>query len=471
MEYCAPNQYPIVIKSGCFSWDSSENSNLRAINLEVKKGTKLAICGEVGSGKSTILAAILGEVPRTAGMINVCGKIAYVSQNAWIQSGSVQDNILLGSAMDKKRYEETLQRCSLVYDLEFHPLVTLPKLGKEDGGQKQRVQLACALYCDADIYLLDDPFSSVDRHTATSIFNEYVMGALLEKTVLLVTHQVDFLHAFDSILLMSRGQIMHAASYQELIVASKEFQDLVNAHKDTADLPNINNIAYNKYKRKFIRAGTSVHDMGKEFVKPSGFNQREFGDTGLKPYLMYLGQNKGYIYAILIALTNVLFTSGQVSQNLWLAANVENPTVSTLNLVLVYTAIGLGLIIFLLFRALLAVDLNIQTSGLCFPGYLVLYSMHLCLSLIPLHLEGSLAVSGSPVLLQLASFICCCTHDLYVCHITTSSKELMRINGTTKSLVANHLGESISGAVTKRAFNQEDCFFAKMLELIDNNAS
>ncbi|GJN32169.1 hypothetical protein PR202_gb20651 [Eleusine coracana subsp. coracana] len=109
--------------------------------------------------------------------INVSGKVAYVSQNAWIQSGSVQDNILFGSTMDKPRYEETLQRCSLVYDLENLPFGDLTQVGERgetlSGGQKQRIQLARALYCDADIYLLDDPFSSVDTHTAMCLFNVY----------------------------------------------------------------------------------------------------------------------------------------------------------------------------------------------------------------------------------------------------------------------------------------------------------
>ncbi|KAJ1268009.1 hypothetical protein BS78_07G103900 [Paspalum vaginatum] len=359
MEYCAPNQYPIVIKSGCFSWDSSENSNLWATNLEVKKGTKLAICGEVGSGKSTILAAILGEVPRTEGMINIRGKIAYVSQNAWIQSGSVQDNILLGSAMDKKRYTK-----KLVNGVNL------------SGGQKQRIQLACALYCDSDIYPLDDPFSSVDRHTATSIFN-----------------------------LMSRGQIMHAA-YQEFLVASKEFQDLVNAHKDTADLSN----------------------------------------------------------------------------NLWLAANVENPTVSTLNLVLVYIAIEMGMIVFLLFRALLAVDLNIQTPrslfsqllGALFHAPMSFFDSTPLGRILSRVINAYISLGVLCVLSWQVLFVAAPMNFMSVTlqrYYLASSKELMRINGTTKSLVANHLGESISGEVTIRAFKQEDCFFTKMLELIDNNAS
>ncbi|KAI8007331.1 ABC transporter C family member 10 [Camellia lanceoleosa] len=98
-------------------------------------------------------------------------------------------------------------------------------------GQKQRIQLARALYQDADIYLLDDPFSAVDAHTCSSLFNEYVMAALSTKTVLLVTHQVDFLPAFDSVLLMSDGEIPQATPYHRFLASSREFQDLVNAHR------------------------------------------------------------------------------------------------------------------------------------------------------------------------------------------------------------------------------------------------
>lgn len=107
--------------------------------------------------------------------IQVFGKIAYVSQNAWIQTGTVQENILFGSIMDRQRYQETLDKCSLMKDLEMLPFGDLTEIGERgvnlSGGQKQRVQLARALYQDADIYLLDDPFSAVDAHTATSLFN------------------------------------------------------------------------------------------------------------------------------------------------------------------------------------------------------------------------------------------------------------------------------------------------------------
>ncbi|KAL6646567.1 hypothetical protein ACP70R_018175 [Stipagrostis hirtigluma subsp. patula] len=302
--------------------------------------------------------------------------------------------------------------------------------------------------------------------------------------------------------LMSHGQIKRAASYQELLGASEEFQDLVNAHRGTADFTNVNIMAHSGLKNKFIR--------GKEYVKQSGFDQlirkeeREIGDTGLKPYLMYLGQNKGYIYATLVAITNIIFTSGQVTQNSWLAANVQNPYVSTLNLVLVYVAIGFGSIIFLLIRALLAVDLNIQTSRSLFSQLLnalfhapmsffhstplgrILSRVSSDLSIIDLDVPVTLSFSISATLNACINLGVLCFFTWQVLFVAApviflsvrvhryylaSSNELMRINGTTKSLVTNHLGESISGAVTIRAFKKEKRFFAKMLDLIDNNAS
>lgn len=191
----------VSFKSADLSWDENPlKPTLRNINLEVKHGEKIAICGEVGSGKSTLLAAVLGEVPITRGTVSyshlfihliipsVCiniifskfqvqvqGSIAYVSQSAWIQTGSIRDNILFGSALDSKRYKDTLERCSLVKDLELLPYGDLTEIGERgvnlSGGQKQRIQLARALYKNADIYLLDDPFSAVDAQTATSLFN------------------------------------------------------------------------------------------------------------------------------------------------------------------------------------------------------------------------------------------------------------------------------------------------------------
>ncbi|XP_072977430.1 ABC transporter C family member 10-like [Typha angustifolia] len=517
-KYHTDVQHSIMIKSCSFSWDENTmRPTLRNINLEVIAGQKVAICGEVGSGKSTFLAAILGEIPKTQGMIQVVGRIAYVSQTAWIQTGSVQENILFGSVMDKQRYQEALERSSLVKDLEMLPFGDLTEIGERgvnlSGGQKQRVQLARALYQDADVYLLDDPFSAVDAHTATSLFNEYVMGALSDKTVLLVTHQVDFLPVFDSILLMSDGEVLRAGSYQELIASCKEFRDLVNAHKDTVGFDRrLDQTVPKKITQTLVTREINKIPSGKheEIVKPSGVDQlikkeeREMGDTGLRPYVQYLNQNKGFLYASLAALSHLIFLSGQISQNSWMAANVQNPNVSTLKLIVVYLAIGFATVIFLLSRSVLVVILGLQSSKSLFSqlvGSLFRAPMSFFdstpLGRILSRVSSDLSIVDVDVPFSLI-FSICATMNAYsnlgvLAFVTwevlfvsvpmiylsirlqryylASAKELMRINGTTRSLVANHLAESISGAVTIRAFEEEDRFFAKNLELIDRDSS
>ncbi|CAL4907226.1 unnamed protein product [Urochloa decumbens] len=515
-KYNVGSEYPIEINSGSFSWNENPSKpTLKNINVVVRTGEKVAICGEVGSGKSTLLAAVLGEVPKTEGKMQVCGKVAYVSQNAWIQTGTVQDNILFGSSMDKQRYQETLLKCSLVKDLELLPYGDHTQIGERglnlSGGQKQRVQLARALYQNADIYLLDDPFSAVDAHTATSLFNEYVMGALSDKTVLLVTHQVDFLPEFDCILLMSDGEIIRSAPYQELLVHCQEFQGLVNAHKDTIGISDHKNVSLQTAKGTSTKEINDIHaSRYRKPVKPSPADQlikreeREIGDTGLKPYMIYLGQKKGFLYASLCVTSHMIFLAAQISQNSWMAANVQNPSVSTLKLISVYIAIGVCSVFFILSRTLSAIILGLQTSRSLFSQLLnslfrapmsffdstplgrVLSRVSSDLSIIDLDVplvfmftsSASLnAYSNLGVLAVVTWQVLFVSVPMIVLAITlqryylASAKELMRINGTTKSALANHLGESILGAVTIRAFEEEDRFFAKNLELVDKNAS
>ena len=166
----------VEIVDGVFSWDgsSSENPTLRDVRLRVGNGMRVAVCGTVGSGKSSLLSSILGEIPRVSGAVRVCGTKAYVAQSPWIQSGKIEDNILFGKAMDRERYDRVLEACSLKKDLEILSFGDQTVIGERginlSGGQKQRIQIARALYQDADIYLFDDPFSAVDAHTGSHLF-------------------------------------------------------------------------------------------------------------------------------------------------------------------------------------------------------------------------------------------------------------------------------------------------------------
>ncbi|KAF8380113.1 hypothetical protein HHK36_027584 [Tetracentron sinense] len=505
-------RHSILFKSANLSWEENPSKpTLRNLNLEVRPGKKVAICGEVGSGKSTLLAAILGEVPNIQGNIRVYGRIAYVSQTAWIQTGSIQENILFGSSMDRQRYQEALEKCSLVKDLEMLPFGDLTEIGERgvnlSGGQKQRIQLARALYQDADIYLLDDPFSAVDAHTATSLFNEYVMGALSGKTVLLVTHQVDFLPAFDSVLLMSDGEILHAAPYHQLLTTSQEFQELVNAHKETAGSERLAEVTSPLTRKTSVREIKKTHtekelkgSVGDQLIKQE---EREIGDTGFKPYIQYLNQNKGFLYFSLASLFHLMFVATQILQNSWMAANVQNPHVSKLRLIVVYLSIGCSSTLILLVRSLSVVFLGLQSSKSLFTQLLnslfrapmsfydstplgrILSRVSADLSIVDLDVPFSLvfAVGATTNAYANLGVLAAVTWPILFVSIPmvylairlqryyfASAKELMRLNGTTKSLVANHLAESIAGAMTIRAFEEEDRFFAKNLALVDTNA-
>ncbi|RVX04077.1 ABC transporter C family member 10 [Vitis vinifera] len=501
----------IFIKSNRISWeDNSTRATLRNINLVVKPGEKVAICGEVGSGKSTLLAALLGEVPHVDGIVRVYGKIAYVSQTAWIPTGTIQENILFGSAMDPYRYREAIEKCALVKDLEMLPFGDLTEIGERgvnlSGGQKQRVQLARALYQDADVYLLDDPFSAVDAHTATNLFNvstvllcqklcyafrvnanaccgqEYVMGALSMKTVILVTHQVDFLPAFDLVLVINvRRRDPASCYYDQLMHSSQEFQDLVNAHNamvGSERQPEHDSTLKSKIRKGEIQKIYTEKQLretsGEQLIKKE---EREMGDTGLKPYLQYLQYSKGFLYFFLSTLSHVIFVVGQLVQNYWLAANVQNFSVSQLKLIAVYTGIGLSLSFFSSLRSFFVVLLGLGASQSIFSTLLssffrapmsfydstplgrILSRVSSDLSVVDLDVAFKFSFSVGAAINTYASFgvLAILAWELVFVILPTiylsiliqryylaTGKELMRINGTTKSFVASHLAESIA---------------------------
>lgn len=183
----------IEMKNASFSWggdvdtdaDANGESNesedtpqviLKGINLEVKKKSLVAVVGVVGSGKSSLLSAMLGEMLRTEGGVNVSGKVAYVSQQAWIQNMTLRDNILFRSKYKEDKYNEILEACALNADMDVLPAGDKTEIGENginlSGGQKQRISLARAVYSDSEIYLFDDPLSAVDAHVGKHIFSQ-----------------------------------------------------------------------------------------------------------------------------------------------------------------------------------------------------------------------------------------------------------------------------------------------------------
>ena len=193
------------------SWDRREERQaLKDISFIVGSGQMLAITGPVGSGKTSLLMAILGELPTINGTVSVDGRIAYVPQLPWVSSGTIRDNILFGRPFDNGRYFEILDVCCLKTDLNGFPKEDLTEIGNRgvslSGGQRVRVSLARALYSDADIYLLDDPLSAVDAKVGKYLFESCICRFLSEKTRVFVTHQLHFLAHVNNVIVLSNGR-------------------------------------------------------------------------------------------------------------------------------------------------------------------------------------------------------------------------------------------------------------------------
>uniref|UniRef100_A0A8C2GUE0 ABC-type glutathione-S-conjugate transporter n=1 Tax=Cyprinus carpio TaxID=7962 RepID=A0A8C2GUE0_CYPCA len=223
-----------VFENGTFSWSKDGPPCLKRISVRVPCGSLVAVVGHVGSGKSSLLSAMLGETEKRSGAISVKGSIAYVPQQAWIQNASLQDNILFGREKKESWYQRVLEACALLPDLDNLPAGDATEIGEKglnlSGGQKQRVSLARAVYRKADVYLLDDPLSAVDAHVGQHIFNKVIgpKGILRDKTRVLVTHGMSFLPQADLILVLVDGEISERGSYQELLNRNGDFADFIH---------------------------------------------------------------------------------------------------------------------------------------------------------------------------------------------------------------------------------------------------
>lgn len=230
--------HALVIDNGTFCWDSEEIERpiLRNINLHVEQGQLVAIVGTVGSGKSSLLSALLGEMDKISGKVNTKGSIAYVSQQAWIQNATLQDNILFGKALNKSVYNSVIEACALTPDFKMLPAGDQTEIGEKginlSGGQKQRVALARAVYNDSENYFLDDPLSAVDSHVGKHIFEKVLgpNGLLKNKTRILVTHSITYLPEVDNIIVLKDGEITESGTYKQLLEKKGAFAEFLVQH-------------------------------------------------------------------------------------------------------------------------------------------------------------------------------------------------------------------------------------------------
>ena len=292
---CA-DKHSIEFTNASYSWIKSPASpTLDTLNIEVKKGELVAVVGKIGSGKSSLISAILGEIEKIEGDSRIVGRISYVAQQAWIQNMSVKDNILFGKDIDEERYYSVLDACALASDLEILPSGDLTEIGENgvnlSGGQKQRVGLARAAYEESDIVLLDDPLSAVDAHVARHLFNKLIgpSGILKESTRIIVTHNLHFLNQMDRIVLFEDGNIILQGNFEE-VKGDVKFKAYANSNVESVDDEN-EEIIEDKQNDKKNGAGKMIED-----------ENRQEGRVNIKNLIHYIKIINPLIFSIIVSL-------------------------------------------------------------------------------------------------------------------------------------------------------------------------
>ena len=214
---------------------------LTNVTFSAGRGELVLIIGPVGSGKSSLLCGLLGEVGMTAGRVAIGGKLAYVPQTAFIINATLRDNILFGAPYDPILYRQCLTACALDDDVAMLPAGDLTEIGERginiSGGQKQRISIARAAYAvDSSVVLLDDPLSAVDAHVSDHLFHQCIAGpAMAGRTRILVTHSIAYVDYADRIVMMKRTDVhdcytVKTGTANQLRAEDEEFRAILDAY-------------------------------------------------------------------------------------------------------------------------------------------------------------------------------------------------------------------------------------------------
>ncbi|KAJ2115485.1 hypothetical protein IW146_002281 [Coemansia sp. RSA 922] len=245
---CQPSlDVAIRLDNARFAWKYNVSSSqpdmgwfgLDVINLEIPHGSLVAVVGAVGSGKSSLASALVGEMKRVSGTMSFGGSLSYAPQVPWVTNASIRDNITFGLPLDQERYINVVEACALDVDLAALPAGDLTEIGERgatlSGGQKQRVSIARAAYSESDIVLLDDCLSAVDTKVSRLIFKHCIKGILSRKTRILVTNNLDYLPAVDFIITMEEGRIVEQGSFANLMSLNGITASMVESFAGGAD--------------------------------------------------------------------------------------------------------------------------------------------------------------------------------------------------------------------------------------------
>uniref|UniRef100_A0A674ECA7 ABC-type glutathione-S-conjugate transporter n=1 Tax=Salmo trutta TaxID=8032 RepID=A0A674ECA7_SALTR len=509
----------VLIDNGTFSWTKEGPPCLKRINVCVPQGSLVAVVGHVGSGKSSLLSAMLGETEKRSGSVSIKGSVAYVPQQAWIQNATVQDNVMFGREKQKTWYQRVLDACALLPDLEILPAGDSTEIGEKglnlSGGQKQRVSLARAVYRKADVYLLDDPLSAVDAHVGQHIFDKVIgpKGVLRDKTRVLVTHGMSFLPQADLILVLVDGEITESGSYQELLSRHGAFADFIHTFASNDRKESVTETAAQRGRTSFtnLQGMEPMSEIDEEQVpedlgKLMEVDKAHTGRVRLEMYMEYF-KTIGMAFIIPIVFLYAFQQGASLAYNYWLSLWADEPIVNGTQVdtdmkLAVYGALGFaqGIAIFgttvaisvggIIASRHLHMDLlkNVLHSPMSFfettpsgnllnrfakeidaidcmiPDGLKMMLGYL-FKLMEVCIIVMLATPFAAVVILPLAILYAFVQSFYV----ATSCQLRRLESVSRSPIYTHFNETVQGASVIRAFGEQHRFIVQANKRIDFN--
>nr|CAD7396002.1 unnamed protein product [Timema poppensis] len=510
-----------LIKNGTFIWGSQHSNNeeitsancaISNVSLRVKKGELVGVMGRVGSGKSSLFAALSAELEKISGVValaNLEEGMGLVAQQAWLQRGTVRDNILFGKNFDDVKYRAVLEACCLQEDIDSLPKGDLTGVGEGgttlSGGQKARVSLARAVYQDKKLYLLDDILSAVDVQVARHIFQKCVKGMLKDKTCILCTHHPQYLLSADHVIIMEDGSITKQG-WSFLLLSKPSFilsdydEFLSSSEYDMGD---------SKKEKKhgdtigIASLGDTTSLGGDSLLEEEG---REVGTVRFGVYLTYW-KAVGHLLGVALIVAMILMQSSRNLTDLWLSYWVThaNSTLSNVTYGAVEDDTKYYLTVYGILAGLNSVFTLLRAFLFAYAGLHAATSIHklllnsimrariLFFDLSPLGrilnrfssdtytVDDSLPFIMNILLAQFFSVIGEIISTIFIIiyglpwlvlilaplvpiyhwlqnHYRLTSRELKRLSSTTLSPMYSHFGETLAGIATVRSFRATSRF-------------